>query len=327
MRRLTSLRFGVVAVVVALTVGAAGAAPIIVSTTQTEVTIGGLACGTQYRVRVNVAGDSRITTLKPVTKPCPLPPPAPPPPPPPGGEPAPIAGQGYIIAFQDQFDTFNTSIWTPHSFWETEVPGSVAVSNGTLKIDNKRSDGYPAAISVSSGPTWGGEQSHYDFKFGYAEARMRFTGGKGSWPAFWLSSSAHAEWPNWPQCPEPDLNFELDIMEYQGDEPNTFYGTTHRNTGGVCGLSDQTRGDWPNLGLNLSVDWHKYAVLWTANSIKWYVDEQLVIEKAPFDSSDQDMYILLTMQACGWDGTNDCDANTADVLRTEVDWVRVWQKP
>jgi hypothetical protein len=80
LRRPTSLSFGVVAVVVALGVGAVGAAPIIVSTTQTEVTIGGLSCGTQYRVRVNVAGNSKVTTLNPVTQPCP-PPQAPPPPP------------------------------------------------------------------------------------------------------------------------------------------------------------------------------------------------------------------------------------------------------
>jgi hypothetical protein len=67
--------------VVALAVGAAGAAPIIVSTTQTEVTIGGLSCGTQYRVRVNVAGESAVRTLNAVTQPCP-----PPQPPPPAGE-------------------------------------------------------------------------------------------------------------------------------------------------------------------------------------------------------------------------------------------------
>src|SRR5215211_481817 len=79
LRRSTPLSFGVVAVVVALGVGVAGAAPISISTTQTEVTIGGLSCGTQYRVRVNVAGDSAVTTLNPVTKPCPLPQPPPPP--------------------------------------------------------------------------------------------------------------------------------------------------------------------------------------------------------------------------------------------------------
>jgi hypothetical protein len=75
----TSRRLGVVAVVVALAVGAAGAAPIIVTTTQTEVTIGGLTCGTRYRVRVNVAGSSPVTTMNPVTKPCTAPQSPPPP--------------------------------------------------------------------------------------------------------------------------------------------------------------------------------------------------------------------------------------------------------
>jgi hypothetical protein len=36
--------------VVALGAGTTGAAPISVSATQTEVTIGGLRCGTEYRV-------------------------------------------------------------------------------------------------------------------------------------------------------------------------------------------------------------------------------------------------------------------------------------
>ena len=114
--------------------------------------------------------------------------PSQPAPPPPA-----IAGQGYTVTFQDQFDSLNLAVWTPHSFWETEVPGSVSVSNGLLSIANKRSDGYPEAISVQSGPEWNGSPSRYDFMFGYAEARMRFTGGKGSWPAFWLSSVAHAQ--------------------------------------------------------------------------------------------------------------------------------------
>jgi hypothetical protein len=107
LRRWTTLS-GLVAAVVALAVGAAGAAPIIVSTTQTEVTIGGLTCGTHYRVRVNVTGSSRVTTLNAVTQPCPLPQPPPPPPsppppspppPPPGGTIQP--GQSWSAAYQN----------------------------------------------------------------------------------------------------------------------------------------------------------------------------------------------------------------------------------
>jgi beta-glucanase (GH16 family) len=201
------------------------------------------------------------------------------------------------------------------------------VGNGTLKVINDRASGYRDSISVQSGPEWGGDPGtppKYDFMFGYAEARIKFTGGRGSWPAFWLSSSAHAKHAG--GCPEPDLNFELDIMEYQGDEPSTFYGSEHRNTNSYCGVSDATRPNiWPTIP-NLANTWHTFSVLWTASQINWYVDGVQVLSAVPFDSADQRMFILLTMQSCGWDSSNSCDSSTADNLVTEVDWVRVWQK-
>jgi beta-glucanase (GH16 family) len=180
---------------------------------------------------------------------------------------------------------------------------------------------------VQSGPEWGADSDSpikYDFMFGYAEARIKFTGGKGSWPAFWLLSSAHAQHAG--GCPEPDLNFELDIMEYQGDEPTTFYGTQHRNTNSYCGVADATGpGLYPAVP-NLQNAWHVYSVLWSATSIKWYVDEQLMFTAVPWDSADQKMFLSLTMQACGWDSSNGCGSTTADKLVTETDYVRVWQK-
>ena len=96
------------------------------------------------------------------------------------------------------------------------------VSDGTVKISNARP--YYGDQSLTTGPYWFGDPVKESWQFGYFEARMRFTDAKGSWPAFWLISKAHAT-ADWPNCPEPDLNFELDIMEYQGDEPTQFYGT------------------------------------------------------------------------------------------------------
>jgi hypothetical protein len=67
-RRSTSLSFGVVAVVVALGVGAAGAAPTVVSTTETEVTVGGLDPDTLYDLQVKKSGTTSWTTLSARTK-------------------------------------------------------------------------------------------------------------------------------------------------------------------------------------------------------------------------------------------------------------------
>jgi hypothetical protein len=244
----------------------------------------------------------------------------------PGGEPGPIAGQGYSKVFGDEFagTALDAAVWTPKEFWEDEPrPGAVVVSNGTVKINNARP--YYGDQSITTGPYWGGEPAKKTWMFGYFEARMKFTDAKGSWPAFWMISAAHATWPNWPACPEPDLNFELDIMEYQGDERTQFYGTEHRNTGGVCGVPDLTRSVFTNPGV-LAGTWHTFSVKWTATTLTWYVDDLLQGSQPLFVSGDQQMYIALTMQACGWDPTNACDAATPDPLVTEVDWVHVWQQ-
>ena len=250
----------------------------------------------------------------------------PPPPPPPFGEPAAIAGQGYRQAFRDDFDgTSLGSTWTPKEFWEDDPrPGAVAVSDGTVKIRNAWP--YYDDQSITTGPYSFGDPVKNAWEFGYFEARMKFTDAKGSWPAFWLISSAHATWPNWPSCPESDLNFELDIMEYQGDEPTQFYGTEHRNTGDLCGTQDATRSAFTKPG-KLAGTWHTFAVKWTASDLTWYVDGVQQGSPQPlFDSGDQLMYLALTMQACGWDSSNACDSTTPAVLETEVDYVDVWQK-
>ena len=244
------------------------------------------------------------------------------------GEPLAIAGQGYRQVFRDDFSgtVLDPAVWTPKEFWEDDPrPGAVVVSDGTVKIRNARP--YIDDQSITTGPSWGADDPvKKAWKFGYFEARMRFTDAKGSWPAFWLISEAHATWPNWPACPEPDLNFELDIMEYQGDEPTQFYGTEHRNTGDVCGTADNTRSVFTKPG-KLAGGWHTFSVLWTATSVTWYVDD--VQQGAPqplWDSGDQRMFISLTMQACGWDSTNACGSTTPNPLETEVDYVDVWQK-
>jgi hypothetical protein len=251
---------------------------------------------------------------------------APLPPPPPFGEPVAIAGQGYRQVFRDDFDgTSLGSAWTPKQFWEDDPrPGAVAVSDGTVKIRNAWP--YYDDQSITTGPYSFGDPVEKAWEFGYFEARMKFTDATGSWPAFWLISSAHATWTNWPTCPEPDLNFELDIMEYQGDEPTQFYGTEHRNTGDLCGTPDATRSVFTKPG-KLAGTWHTFALKWTSTDLTWYVDGVQQGSPQPlFDSGDQLMYLALTMQACGWDSSNACDSSTPAVLETEVDYVDVWQK-
>jgi beta-glucanase (GH16 family) len=292
---------------------------------------------------VSVVGNSKATTLNAFTQPCSPPPPPPPsppppPPPPPGGEPPPIAGQGYAVTFQDQFDIFDGGNWGEGIWYDPgSPPNSIYVQNGVLQLVSRKSQGYQD-ITVS---TEGGSDPK-TFQYGYLEARMRWTAGNGAWPAFWLMSYRHAANPDWPSinsyCAEHGLpaaecySGEVDVFEGQGSQPATFYHTIHKNSCGCYGVADeQNAANWTN-GVDLS-GFHTYAILWTANEMKWYLDDNLIdTEKASdsarngriFDALRQPMFVLLQMWIGGW--TVGTDSSTPDELHTEVDWLRVWQQ-
>jgi beta-glucanase (GH16 family) len=245
-------------------------------------------------------------------------------------KPKPIAGKGYHRAFRDNFDTLGSTAWGKGTWYDPGSPAkAIFVRNGVLNLVSRRSQGYPdITLSSESG------SKPRVFKRGYFEARMKWTKGKGAWPAFWLSSYRNAinqEWPSInPYCENHGLavalcwNSELDVFEGQGLEPHTFYGTLHRNTNGSWGVPDSTNEPaWKTVRANLTNGFHTYGALWTASEVRWYLDGHQVLRAPTFASTDQPMFLLFDMWI-GWDDTP--DASTPDSLRTKVDWVRVWRR-
>lgn len=281
-----------------------------------------------------------ITTVDPVPPPPPpdpdpVPPPdpdpVPPPPPPTGTEPAPIAGQGYTQRFADEFDAFGGGTWGTGIWYNPGAPAnSVFVQSGVLNLVSRRSQGYPD-ITVS---TEGGSNPS-TFTHGYFEARMRWTKGDGAWPAFWLLSYRHAVNPSYPNvnsyCSQNGLptalcySAELDVFEGQGSEPSVFYGTSHRNSCGCYGVANTQNGNnYHNVGTDLTTSFHTYGMLWTATTISWYLDGVFLASTPVYDSTNQPQFLLLQMWIGGW--TRSTTTATPDELKTEVDWLRVWQK-
>jgi beta-glucanase (GH16 family) len=170
------------------------------------------------------------------------------------------------------------------------------------------------------------------FNKGYFETLMRWTGGNGSWPAFWLASIAGASNPNYPDAPPgfPDptvLNFEWDILEAQGSEPDTYYGTAHYNTNGLWGVPDSTLPPVNafRVPFDFAGEWHIISGLWTDTELIWYIDHKEIYRVDAPDSSDQDMMVILQMEVGGW--TVGADETTPDELHSEFDYVRVYQLP
>ena len=173
------------------------------------------------------------------------------------------------------------------------------------------------ATTFSSGKT---------FLYGYFEARMKWTNARGSWPAFWLYSYQHSRDAN--QC--TTQAGEVDVMEGQGTEPNVFYGTVHSNTNGCSPADQQNLNNWQDtypdgtpFG-NLNANFHTYGALWTSTKVSWYLDNKFVMSAPTYSTDNQPMYLLLQEATGGW--MADPDATTPDYMRTETDFVHVWQK-
>ena len=160
-------------------------------------------------------------------------------------------------------------------------------------------------------------------------------GEESPWPAFWLSSYRHATNPEWPSMnPYAGRRVRYYLLCF-GELPaaascrgrawsrTEFYGTLHRNTNGLYGTPDSTNDPaWKTVGADLTEGFHTYGALWTATEVRWYLNGVEVLRAPTFASTDQPMFLLFDM----WIGSAGTpDASTPDELKTQVDYVTVWQ--
>jgi hypothetical protein len=157
------------------------------------------------------------------------------------------------------------------------------------------------------------------FKEGYFSCRIKVPKGRGFWPGFWLISQAHAK--------NPKANgAELDIMETLGSQPNGFYGTLHRNSGGggTVGKDSQNSNNWFNAGIDLTTDFHDFGCLWEATKVTWFLDGTPAMSAPTYDTTDTPMMVILDFMIGGWDGNPDNSTPSTGVVL--FDAMHVFQK-
>jgi beta-glucanase (GH16 family) len=158
--------------------------------------------------------------------------------------------------------------------------------------------------------------------YGRFEARIRIPRGQGLWPAFWMLGD-NIDAVGWPQ------SGEIDIMENIGREPATVHGTMHgpgySGAGGIGGPYNLTRGAFAD-------DFHVYAVEWSADLIRWLVDDFEYFRTTPGSIPsgkswvyDHAFFLLLNV-AVGGAWPNDPDATTTFPQTMVIDYVRVLRK-
>jgi uncharacterized protein (TIGR03437 family) len=239
-----------------------------------------------------------------------------------------------VLSWQDEFDgpALDLSKWTHdvggHGWGNNELQyytsraDNAYIENGMLVIKAIR-ETYTGPNQVTRQYTSARLTTKGKFSqaYGRFEARIKVPYGQGIWPAFWMLGE------EFPMVPWPDSG-EIDIMEHIGREPANYYGTIHGpGHSGANGIG--FRHTLP-AGTKGSDDFRIYAVEWTPERIRWFVDDIEFGTVTPVNLPpgarwvyDRPFHLLLNVAVGGnWPGNPDNTTVFPQIML--VDYVRVY---
>lgn len=239
---------------------------------------------------------------------------------------------GYRLVWHDEFNNPDGTPADMDTRWQTPWvnPGAAwaryivddnslrSVQGGSLVLTARENNG-----AWNTGAVW--SEDHFHFTYGYVEARMKCNWQLGTFPAFWMMPHGFVD-PDWPECGE------IDIWE-AAKNPASSHHTAHGVWSNYNGY-----GGWGNpQPIDYAVP-HTFALEWTPTSLEWFVDgksahivdkgNSKLIDRATGEPSwpfDKDFFVILNQSV----GNGGFAANpvSGTVYTTEVDYVRVYQKP
>ena len=237
----------------------------------------------------------------------------------------PTSYAGYNLVWSDEFEgTEIGDCWTHetgNSGWgNNELQNYTAssansyISNGKLVIEAKQQNSggsnYSSARMITAGCA--------EFQYGRIDIRAKLPQGQGIWPALWMLGANFWD-VGWPDCGE------IDIMELVGHEPSTVHGTLHWDNNGS--KADHGHGTTLDSGI-FADEFHVFTIIWTSQSIKWYVDDVLFltidITPAPMTEFHAPAFFIFNIAVGGnWPGNP--DNTTIFPQQMVVDYIRVFQ--
>ena len=241
----------------------------------------------------------------------------------------------YKLVWSDEFDgtALDETVWsynTGGSGWGnnekqyyTSRTENIRVKNGMLEIEARKeqyeNNEYTSARIMS--------KSKKTFTYGKMEARIKFPGGGGTWPAFWMMGNTG----NWPNCGE------IDIIEHIGSQDTRASFALHTV------MKNGTKGNnWAKthfFDYPVSADFHTYGIEWAQEEkegkdvIRFFVDDVQYAEvwEEQIDNNDywpfnKPFFFIINLAIGGNMGGTVDDAIFNQQRIMYVDWVRVWQR-
>lgn len=262
----------------------------------------------------------------------------------------PVSKSGYSLIFQEEFDSasLDSAKWMdyylPHWASASTLQNGKAqftISNGVMRQYLNQGTGnwspYDGTVKISSIQTFnkpglhrfnGSAVNHthssvdnnfngFTFKYGYMEMRAKFSNaGGGGHQAWWLVGTQADDTDN--DGRNTAQAGEIDIVETFFSHGDKWQAVVHPN--GDPNLIYYFNGLYSSSE-NLRQEFHVYAMDWTPNGLKFYLDNQLVFQAGPGSAPSYEMGMLLGIYTDAGSGT----ANSNWPKEWEVDYVRVWQ--
>lgn len=241
----------------------------------------------------------------------------------------------YHLVWSDEFNgtELDRSVWNIEQGgggwgnnelqYYTDRSENLRVEDGNLVIEARKEKygnrEYTSARMQSRGKK--------EFLYGKVEARIKFPGGGGTWPAFWMMGNSGG----WPACGE------IDIQEHVGNitkRASSAVHTTNKN-----GSKGNNWSKTHTFDFDLAADYHVYGCEWAQQEengkdvIRFYVDDVVYGEIWGFALDGnaawpfvKPHYIIFNC-AIGGNMGGRVDDNIFNVERKMlVDWVRVYQR-
>jgi beta-glucanase (GH16 family) len=224
------------------------------------------------------------------------------------------------------YDIGNGSSGWGNNEWEyyTSRTNNARIQNGQLVIEACKESysgfNYTSARMLTKGK--------WSWAYGRMGASIKLPRGQGIWPAFWMLGT-NIDSVYWPTCGETDIMENIGNTNDQGTAHGTIHGPQSGgdyNGGAGVGGTYTLPG-----GAALADNFHLFAVEWTTNQIKWFVDNVQYFTTTPSSLPSgatwvftQPQFLILNLAVGGkWPGYP--DATTVFPQQMLVDYVRVYK--
>lgn len=242
---------------------------------------------------------------------------------------SPMSYPGMTLVWNDEFEGNSLDL----SSWQFEIgTGSNGWGNNELQYYRSENTSFvDGHLVITAQPeVFGGQdytssriktENKKEFQYGRIDVRAVLPRTQGIWPAAWMLGDDIAS-VGWPKCGE------IDIVELigGGDNDKKIYGTAHWDN------NNNYASFGGNYTLNEGIfadEFHVFSIIWTATSIKWYVDDifyhEIDISPAGLSEFRHKFFFLFNVAVGGnWPGSP--DATTVFPQRLIVDYIRLFQE-